>query len=421
MGRSADAAPILDRAIAGYHESIRLKPDDAAAHYNLGNALKAQGKVSEAIAAFRAAIQLRPDVAWAHGDLGLALSDQGKLSEAIVAFRAAIRLKPDDAGAHVNLANALRGQGKVSEAIAAHREAIRLQPDLGPAHGSLGVALHVQGKMAEAIAEYREAIRLRPDFALTHYALGIALSDQGKLDEAVAEYREAIRFKPDYAEAHCNLGDVLKRQERFRDSRDEYRRGHELGSKQPDWRYPSAEWVRQAERLMALEARLPALLRGEDHAAVHDFMALAQMCYDTKRHAAASRFWAEALAADPKLADDRQAGHRYDAACAAALAGAGRGTDDPKPDDAARAKLRVQALDWLKAELAAWAKVLDSADAQARLVVLQTLEHWRADSDLAGIRDPDALAQLPEAERAPWRSLWANVDALLARTRGGRP
>ena len=36
-------------------------------------------------------------------------------------------------------------------------------------------------------------------------------------------------------------------------------------------------------------------------------LAFAQMCYDTKRYAAAARFWAEALEADPKLGDDRQA------------------------------------------------------------------------------------------------------------------
>ena len=201
-----------------------------------------------------------------------------------------------------------------------------------------------------------------------------------------------------------------------------YRRGHELGARQPGWRYPSARWVAEAERLAALAARLPALLKAEDRPKdVAERLAIAQMCYDTKRYAAAARFWAEALAADPKLGDDRQAGHRYNAACAAALAGAGQGTDDPKPDDAARARLRGQALDWLKAERAAWAKVLDSGDPQARPVVQQTLEHWRADSDLAGVRDADALAKLPESERAAWRSLWAEVDALLARARVGRP
>ena len=125
--------------------------------------------------------------------------------------------------------------------------------------------------------------------------------------------------------------------------------------------------------------------------------------------------------ADPKLGDDRQDRHRYNAACAAALAGCGQGTDDPKPDDAARAGLRGQALDWLKAERAAWAKVLDVGGPQSRPLVQQTLQHWQADTDLAGVRDADALAKLPESERDAWRSLWAEVDALLARARGGRP
>ena len=76
--------------------------------------------------------------------------------------------------------------------------------------------------------------------------------------------------------------------------------------------------------MAALADRLPAILKGDDRPRDNaERLALAQMCYDTKRHAAAARLWAEALAADPKLGDDRQAQHRYNAACAAALAAAG--------------------------------------------------------------------------------------------------
>ena len=43
------------------------------------------------------------------------------------------------------------------------------------------------------------------------------------------------------------------------------------------------------------------------------------------------------------------------------------------------------------------------------------------DTDLAGIRDKQELAKLPEAERKEWQSLWADVDALLKRTQGTKP
>ena len=139
------------------------------------------------------------------------------------------------------------------------------------------------------------------------------------------------------------------------------------------------------------------------------------MSHDRGFHASAARLWAVALEANPELGDDRQARLRYHAAGAAALACAGRGKDDPPPDQDAKAKLRAQALAWLKAELAVWAKLRDGSDPEARAQAIQTLKDWKIDSDLTDVRYPEALANLPEAERKEWQALWADVDALLYR------
>ncbi len=138
-----------------------------------------------------------------------------------------------------------------------------------------------------------------------------------------------------------------------------------------------------------------------------------RLAYDHKQFAAAAKLWAEAMEGDRKLADDRQTQHRYNAACAAALAAAGQGQDEPPLDDAAKAKLRRQALDWLKAERTAWGKLLESGPPQARPFIVRTLSHWQKDTDLAGIRDAAALAKLPADERAAFTQLWADVAALL--------
>jgi serine/threonine-protein kinase len=173
--------------------------------------------------------------------------------------------------------------------------------------------------------------------------------------------------------------------------------------------------------LWALADRLPAVLKGEDRPkAADEGLTLAQMCYEKALHAAAARLWADALSAEPKLAEDRQTLHRYNAACAAALAGTGQGRDEQPPDEAAKAKLRSQALDWLKAELAAWTKLLESGQPQARADVEQNMTHWKQDSDLAGVRDADALAKLPADERTAWQALWGDVDSLLKRARTQR-
>jgi hypothetical protein len=131
------------------------------------------------------------------------------------------------------------------------------------------------------------------------------------------------------------------------------------------------------------------------------------------RHAAAAQFWHEALELEKRLADDRRAQHRYNAACAAALAGCGQGKDDPRPSDDQKANLCRQALDWLSAELGTWAKLLATANNQQRGGIVEILKHWQHDRDLSGIRDDAELAKLPEAERAAFRKLWADVDELL--------
>jgi hypothetical protein len=165
----------------------------------------------------------------------------------------------------------------------------------------------------------------------------------------------------------------------------------------------------------AVDIRLASVLKGEPPKDNAERLALARRAYDTDRYAGAARLWAEALESNPKLADDRQAGHRYNAACAAALAGSGKNKNDPAPDEAARAQLRTQARNWLEAELATWNKLLDSADPKQRAAIAKTLEHWQADPDLAGVRDPKALDALPGPERDGWRELWKNVTVALAR------
>jgi len=72
-------------------------------------------------------------------------------------------------------------------------------------------------------------------------------------------------------------------------------------------------------------------------------------------------------------------------------------------------------MDWLRNELSAWKKVAMTAEPGNKPLVAKTLQHWKADADLAGVLDADALAKLPEPERVAWRALWDEVDSLLSK------
>ncbi len=121
--------------------------------------------MDEAIRQFQETIRLKPDYADAHNNLGIALFRKGQMDEAIRQFQEALRLKPDQAEAHNNLGNALGRKGQIDEAIRQFQEAIRLKPDHAEAHNNLGMALTRRGQTDEAIRQFQEALRLKPDYA----------------------------------------------------------------------------------------------------------------------------------------------------------------------------------------------------------------------------------------------------------------
>jgi cytochrome c-type biogenesis protein CcmH/NrfG len=59
-----------ERAVENAKEEVRKNPDDARAHYFLGNAYSNSGKYQKAIKSYKQAIRIDPDLAGAHCGLG---------------------------------------------------------------------------------------------------------------------------------------------------------------------------------------------------------------------------------------------------------------------------------------------------------------------------------------------------------------
>jgi tetratricopeptide (TPR) repeat protein len=412
LGAALKAQGDVQGAIACYKKALDLDPKNAKVHNNLGTALQAQGDMKGAIACYKRALDLDPKNAKVHNNLGTALQAQGDVKGAIASYHKALDLEPKDAQAHTNLGVALEAQGDVKGAIACFKKALELDPKYAPALTNLGAALDDQGDLKGAIACYQKALQLDPKDAHAHYNLGNALKARGDVKGAIACYRKALDLDPKYAEAHCNLGHALREQGRFAEALQALKRGHEMGSKRADWRYPSAQWVKGCQQLVDLEGRLTAILNGDEQPAnAAEQLALADLCQRyKKRYGAAARFYADAFAAGATQSSQRA----YNASCAATLAAAGKGEDAATLDAKEKTRLRQQALAWLKNALQILDKLVE--DPERRKEVRQKLQHWQKDPDFDSVRGKEALAQLPEAERAAWQQLWSDVEKLRKQT-----
>jgi serine/threonine protein kinase/Flp pilus assembly protein TadD len=361
---------------------VDVTAEPAESLFLLDRSLRQRGALDAAVKLLRRAREAFPGDFWINHDLGTALRDcrPPQYEDAIRFLTAAVALRPDSAGAILDLGRAFLSQGRTDEANATIREAIKAQPE----------------------------------YAQAHYWLGIGLMRTGQFVEAAAAYRRTIELRPDFAEAHCNLGFCLRQQGEYIPALDSFKRGHELGSPHQGWTYPSARWVKECERLIELDARLPAILKGEvqpSNAAERN--EYAQVCFHKKLYVGSIRLWTGAFEADPRMADALASGDRYNAACAAALAASGCGADAGQLDEQGRARWRKQALAWLRADLTLSRKWLQSAKAENRRLARQRLRHWQQDEDLAGLRDPAALALLPPDEQHACQQLWAEVQTLL--------
>jgi tetratricopeptide (TPR) repeat protein len=139
--------------------AVRINPDYAEAHGNLGNALAKSGNVSEGIAELQRAAALEPNDAWTITNLGITLVEAGRLEEAIQQFSRAVELSPT-AYAHNNLGAAMMKTGRLPEAIDEFRAAIRLSPDFVQAYANLAQALVSIQKSDEAVATAQKGIEI---------------------------------------------------------------------------------------------------------------------------------------------------------------------------------------------------------------------------------------------------------------------
>jgi tetratricopeptide (TPR) repeat protein len=192
--------------------AVRLLPDDAGVHHNLGNAFARLERFDNAVSSYRRAVALNSNFAEAYNHLAQVLMSLGQFSEALKCCCRAIDLEPGFVEAHDNRGTVMLALGRLDEAQASCQQAIALDPEFAEAHNNLGTVLHQRGQLEQAVASYRRALQLSPNLAEGHNNLGNTFRSLGQLSQAEVSYDRALQIDSRFVQAYCNRATVLRLQ-----------------------------------------------------------------------------------------------------------------------------------------------------------------------------------------------------------------
>jgi Flp pilus assembly protein TadD/thiol-disulfide isomerase/thioredoxin len=238
-------------AADAYHELLKLRPDEAAAHSNLGAVLVKLGRFDEAIEEYRTAERLLPGDPRIGLNLALAYQKSGRLLEAAKKLEAlhsasprekqitrlladsdlqlgendrVIKLlqplehdDPDDLATAYMLGTALIRKQRIADGQVLLDRILR-KGDSAEARFLRGTLFYESGDYPAAVKEFASAVELNPRLPQLQSFYGLALLNTGDPEAAAVAFRQELTGNPNDYTSSLSLGQILTVSKQFNDA-----------------------------------------------------------------------------------------------------------------------------------------------------------------------------------------------------------
>lgn len=191
-----------------FEHAIKVNPENALAHNNLGTVLAEEQRYEEAVAKFKMALKIHPNYKKANYNIGLALMNSGSHEESIKYLERYVELCPDDANAYGYIGKTFLKIKEVKKSIKYFTRALELDSRTEDAHFGLAMIYNHKGQINEAIKHYQSVIQYHPENIDAYIHLGNIYFRETRLKDAKKLYQKAIDLKPYNVDARLHLADV---------------------------------------------------------------------------------------------------------------------------------------------------------------------------------------------------------------------
>jgi Flp pilus assembly protein TadD len=206
---SPDEKKTLEPLMEDYEKAFLARPDDWAAHYNLGNYYQNTRRLEEAIDAYEKSLKLYPEGIAALINQSFAYNLMGKKEVALERLYRALEIEPANEAANLNFAMLMGEMGRLEEAEKAMKKVLEVNPESAQAAYNLSVML-AERKPEEAMQFGKKAVELNPDDPKYQYSYAFYLNKDGKVKQATDILENMVEVHPDYADSWFLLGSIYE-------------------------------------------------------------------------------------------------------------------------------------------------------------------------------------------------------------------
>lgn len=288
-------------AQADYEKYLAQRPNDAAAHFDLGYVYTALRQTDNAITEYRKAVALDPKMLQAQLNLGLSLLSTDPKA-AVEPLEQIISLNYPFARGHYLLGVAEERSGNSAAAEKEYVVAVKLDPNDADAQAALGRSYLNDGNSANAEEQFRELLRLKPGDPEAEQGLAQSLLQQKKTAEAEQALTNYLNANPGDDKARVLQASTLAQMGKNDEALAALDRAAKDGPETVDaLRLRAVIYYRKSDFPNAIAVLQKAEARAPDDPAIH--ASLGHALLETKNYASAERELGTALGLSPNSTD----------------------------------------------------------------------------------------------------------------------